>query len=107
VGRPSGPAKLGTETLRAPVIVVASAAGQSHSPPGFKESLAPTPKPKKGVINMGLSDQQREQVRQEELVRLQFRKEMKLKRRPRLILWAALWVGILTLLSYARPLLHF
>lgn len=55
---------------------------------------------------MELSDQEKETIRQSELMRLQLRKEMKRKRRPRLILLTVLWTIVLTLLALVGPHLH-
>ena len=49
---------------------------------------------------MGLSDLEREKLREEELARCQVREGMKLKQRLRLIALTAIWVVALTILAF-------
>lgn len=56
---------------------------------------------------MELSEQEREKIRQEEFFRLQLHKEMKRKRRPRLIVLALLWTVVLAVLAFVSPHLHY
>ena len=55
---------------------------------------------------MPLSQDERARIREEELMRLEARKEMKRKRTPRLILLTILWGAVLTALALIDPLLH-
>jgi hypothetical protein len=55
---------------------------------------------------MEFSEQEREKIRQEEVLRLQVRKDMRRRQRPRLILLAALWTVVLTALALGSPYTH-
>jgi len=55
---------------------------------------------------MSLSQDERARIREEELVRLEIRKEMKRKQTPRLILLTVLWCAVLTALAFIDPLLR-
>ena len=52
---------------------------------------------------MSLLQNERERIREEELVRLEVREELKRKNRARLILLAAVWFAVLTALALANP----
>jgi hypothetical protein len=52
---------------------------------------------------MEFSEQERERIREEELVRLQVRKDVKRMRRLRLILFALLWTAALSALAFRGP----
>lgn len=53
-----------------------------------------------------LSDAERSRIREEELVKMEVRMEMKRKQAPRLILIAVLWSATLLALALTGPLLH-
>jgi hypothetical protein len=55
---------------------------------------------------MTLSETERARIREEEIIRLEARHEMKRKQAPRLILVAILWSAALAALSLLAPLLH-
>jgi len=55
---------------------------------------------------MSLSQDERARIREEELTRLEVRKEMKRKRAPQLILLALIWGVLLTALAFINPLIH-
>jgi len=48
---------------------------------------------------MSLLQNDRERIREEQLVRLEVQKEMKRKQTPRLALFAMLWIAVLTALA--------
>jgi hypothetical protein len=52
---------------------------------------------------MKLPEQENERIREEELVRLQVRKDVKRMQRPHLILLALLWTAALTALAFLGP----
>ena len=52
---------------------------------------------------MKLPEQENERIREEELVRLQVRKDVKRMQRPLLILLAFLWTAALTALAFLGP----
>lgn len=56
---------------------------------------------------MAFSEQEQARIREEELARLQARKEAKSRERPQLIMWAVLWTILLLGLALASPHLHF
>jgi hypothetical protein len=56
---------------------------------------------------MALSEQEQARIRDEELVRLQARKDSKRRKRPQRIIWALLWTILLLVLAFASPHLHF
>ena len=60
----------------------------------------------KGMTLMKLPEQEHERIREDELVRLQVRKDVKQMRRPRLILFALLWTAALTALAFLGPRVH-
>ena len=55
---------------------------------------------------MVLSPDERARIREEELIRLEARMEMKRKATPRLILLAIGWSAVLAALAMIGPLLH-
>ena len=55
---------------------------------------------------MILSQDERARIREEELIRLEARREVKLRQIPRLILLAVVWSAVLTALALISPLLH-
>jgi hypothetical protein len=55
---------------------------------------------------MVFSERERERIREEELVRLQVREEMKLRQRPQLLLWGALWTAVLAAPALISPHIH-
>jgi hypothetical protein len=55
---------------------------------------------------MQLSQDERARIREEELIRLEARKEVKIKQTPRLILLTVFWAAVLTALALMDPLLH-
>lgn len=56
---------------------------------------------------MALSEQEQARIREEELARLQARKEVKRRKRSQLVMWAVLWTILLLGLALASPHLHF
>jgi hypothetical protein len=60
----------------------------------------------KGVETMAISQDERARIHDEELIRLEARKEMKRKQTPRLFLIMILWTAALTGLALLEPLLH-
>jgi membrane-associated HD superfamily phosphohydrolase len=104
VGRSSGTAKPWKKNIQTPIFVVALAVRQHDASDAIHKSSASAPE-KKGIKPMELSEQERERIRQEELVRLQLRKEMKRSQRPQLIVLTALWVAVLTILVFVS--LHY
>lgn len=56
---------------------------------------------------MALSEEEKARIRDEELARLQARKELKRRGRPRLVIWAVSWTIFLLGLVLASPHLHF
>jgi hypothetical protein len=56
---------------------------------------------------MKLSEPEREQIRQEQLVRMQLREETRLKRWPRLGLLTLMWAIALTVLAFASSHFHY
>jgi hypothetical protein len=70
------------------------------------ESLAPKKAPSEGINVMSLSDENRERIREEEMVRLEVRAAMKRRQSPRLMLLAVLWGAVLTALALIVPQVH-
>jgi len=60
----------------------------------------------KGVKTMAISQDERARIHEEELIRLEARKEMKRTQTPRLFLTMILWTAALTGLAHLEPLLH-
>jgi hypothetical protein len=60
----------------------------------------------RGKSLMQLSQDERARIREEELIRLEARKEVKIKQTPRLILFTVFWAAVLTALALIDPLLH-
>jgi hypothetical protein len=52
---------------------------------------------------MKLPEQENERIREEELIRLQVRKDVRRMQRPHLILLALLWTAALTALAFLGP----
>jgi hypothetical protein len=55
---------------------------------------------------MTLSEQERSRIREEELVRLQARKEMKRQDRPQLLWLMIIWTACLAVLAVVTPHFH-
>ena len=55
---------------------------------------------------MAISQDERARIREEEMIPLEARMEMKREVTPRLILLAIVWSAVLAILATAGPLLH-
>jgi hypothetical protein len=106
VGRPGDTAKLRREAVLPPEFVVPKAVRRDHPPRAVHESLASASKQEKGINTVEFSGQAQERIRQEEVIRLQLREEIKRKKRPALILLTVLWALVLSLLAFVSPHFH-